>query len=175
MNLAADAPLWLVALLTLCVAAAAIEDAIRLRISNVTCVAVAILAFVAIALDGLSTGLIQNLIVFTALLAMGTLAFAAGALGGGDVKLLAALGLWVNFQGLVWLLAATFIFGGILAAVFLIIRRLTNADAEKRQGRIPYGLAIAAGAAVALGAQRPELQAAPKQQLPPIPIMPSAK
>lgn len=174
MNLAASAPLWILALLAMCVAAAAIEDAVRLRISNVTCLAVAILAFVAMALEGISIGLIQNLIVFAAVLAIGTFAFAAGVLGGGDVKLLATLGLWVNFQGLVWLLAATFILGGVLAAVFIIVRRLKNPDAEKRQGRIPYGVAIAAGAIMALGAQRPELQAAPNQPLPAIPIEHSA-
>lgn len=175
MNLAADAPLWVLALLALSVAAAAIEDAVRLRISNLTSVSVAILAFVAMAAEGLSTGLAQNFLVCAAILAIGTFAFAAGMLGGGDVKLLAALGLWVNFHGLVWLLAATFILGGVLAAAFLIFRRVKNADVEKRQGRFPYGVAIAAGAMVALGAQRPEMQPAPKQPLAAFPINRLAK
>jgi len=37
MNLAAEAPTWLLLVLALLLAAAAVEDAVRLRISNLTC------------------------------------------------------------------------------------------------------------------------------------------
>ena len=54
-------------------------------------------AVVAAVMAGPELALWQNLVVFLALLAVGTPMFAAGKLGGGDVKLLAAVGLWFSF------------------------------------------------------------------------------
>ena len=84
MNLIIGSPWWLVALLMLALGAAAVEDALRFRISNLTCGAVLGAALVAIAVHGFSPGLWQNAAVFAAILALGTLAFAAGWMGGGD-------------------------------------------------------------------------------------------
>jgi prepilin peptidase CpaA len=147
MNLVLTAPLWLLALLLLALAAAAIEDGLRLRISNLTCLAVLLLGLAAAMLHGLSAGMWQNLLVFAALLVLGTLAFSAGALGGGDVKLLAALGLWVDLRGALWLLAGVFIAGGVLALLFIAGRRILrlNARRDRSDRRIPYGIAIVAG------------------------------
>ena len=50
--------------------------------------------------------------------------FAAGKLGGGDVKLLAATGLWFDFHGALWMLICVAISGGILALVVLILRMI---------------------------------------------------
>lgn len=52
MNLIVDAPLWLSVILVLALVAAAIEDALRLRISNLTCAVVFVSAVVAAALHG---------------------------------------------------------------------------------------------------------------------------
>ena len=90
-----DCSTWLLALLAAALAAAAIEDAIRLRISNATCLVVLVAAIVAMALHGFPLALWQNLVVFLVLLVLGTLVFATGKVGGGDVELLACLGLWV--------------------------------------------------------------------------------
>jgi prepilin peptidase CpaA len=156
-NLAAGAPLWLVALLALCLVAAAVEDAVRLRISNVTCLAVLFTAVVAMALQGFPAELWQNLLVFALILAIGTPAFAAGWLGGGDVKLLAAVGLWMSLPAASWLIASVFIAGGVLAFAFIIarlLRRQTDGQSKKRQtSRIPYGLAIVVGAAFVFAMQ----------------------
>ena len=92
MNLIVGAPQWIVVLLFLALIAAAIEDALRLRISNITCAAVVILAVVAMAYHGFTLSLWQNVVVFIAILVLGTPAFAAGWFGGGDVKLFAGLG-----------------------------------------------------------------------------------
>lgn len=69
-------------------------------------------------------------------------AFYAGMMGGGDVKLAAALALWfspvmtVNF--LIWMSIG----GGVLTAVVLLLHR-----AKKKPGKpeVPYGVAIAFG------------------------------
>jgi len=148
MNLIVTAPIWLVGLLLLALLAAAIEDAIRLRISNPTCLAVFITAIVAMGMHGFPLALWQNLVVFLAILVLGTGAFSMGWLGGGDVKLLAALGLWVNFRGALLLISGTFVAGGIVALFYLAARLVSRSKitAEGKGRRIPYGLAITAGA-----------------------------
>ena len=153
MNLIVGAPIWLVGLLLVILLAAAIEDAIRLRISNPTCLAVFVSAIIAMAVHGFPFVLWQNIVVFIAILAFGTLVFGAGWLGGGDVKLLAALGLWVDFHGALLLLAGTFIVGGVLAVLYLLVRLVTRQRKADVGRRIPYGLAITAGALVAFGMQ----------------------
>jgi prepilin peptidase CpaA len=66
--------------------------------------------------------------------------FALGAMGGGDVKLIGALGLWLlpldMLRMLVWMSLA----GGALTVVMLIAHKI-----RKYEGRpeIPYGVAIA--------------------------------
>jgi prepilin peptidase CpaA len=156
MNLIAGAPFWLFALLILVLAAAAIEDAVRLRISNATCLAVAAGAILAVALQGFSPGLWQNAAVFVLILGLGTAAFSAGVLGGGDVKLLAGLGLWVDFRGAVALISVVFLAGGVLAVLYLASRAIVRAN-DMKSRRIPYGIAIAMGAVLAFALQRGDL------------------
>ena len=169
MNVVLGAPGWLIAILFLVLAAAAVEDAWRLRISNFTCLAVLILAVVAAALHGFSLGMWQNIAVLAALLALGTLAFSAGALGGGDVKLLAALGLWTDIRGAIWLIATVFIAGGLLALLFIAGRKILQrpGNRDRRKNRIPYGIAIAAGALISFTAGRVEQGRLHQPHLPP--------
>ena len=75
MKLAAEAPLWLALILALLLVAAAVEDAARLRISNITCLLILCAAFVAIAVSGPESALGQNIVVFGVLLAAGLLSF----------------------------------------------------------------------------------------------------
>lgn len=172
MNLLATAPWWLAALLVLCLAAAAIEDARWLRISNLTSVAVLVGALAAMAIAGLSLDLWQNFAVFVALLVLGTVAFGAGLMGGGDVKLFAALGLWVDLRGGFWLVTAIFLAGGVIALVYVLARRIRRRAGPRKKGQgIPYGIAIAAGAAMLVGLQRPELRTADDPALPPLKIV----
>jgi prepilin peptidase CpaA len=157
MNLIAHSPTWLAAILIAFVAAAAVEDAVRLRISNVTCLGVLLAALVAMALQGFPLALWQNAVVFVAILAVGTAVFAAGKMGGGDIKLLACLGLWMSFGAAVWFIASTLIAGGVLALGFIGARVLSGHAVENaraaRNRRIPYGLAIAAGASLVFAGQ----------------------
>ena len=78
------------------------------------------------------------------------LAFYAGMMGGGDVKLAAALALWFSLQSTIKFLVVTSLAGGVLTLGILAWHKL-----KRREGRpeIPYGVAIAVGGLVIL-AQR---------------------
>lgn len=160
MNLLASAPFWLAMILAALLVAAAAEDAIRLRISNILCLAVFAGAFVAMAVTGPETSLWQNALVFAVLLAIGTLLFGKGWMGGGDVKLMAALGLWCDFGAAVTMLTSVLLSGGVLALIILGARTLAPAGAGGRVvvlkpgGGIPYGVAIAAGGLIVLALSR---------------------
>jgi prepilin peptidase CpaA len=68
--------------------------------------------------------------------------FALGAMGGGDVKLVAAVALWLPWQAVVMLLVLMSLAGGVLTVAMVARRRL----AEGREPlEIPYGVAIAFG------------------------------
>ena len=71
-------------------------------------------------------------------------AFYAGMMGGGDVKLAAALALWFSPAATIKFLVLMSIAGGVLTLGILGWHR-----AQKREGRpeIPYGVAIAFGGA----------------------------
>ncbi|WP_395624003.1 prepilin peptidase [Sphingomonas daechungensis] len=161
MNLAALSPQWLAIVLTVLLLAAAVEDAVRLRIANIVVLLVLAGAVLAAFLTGPQLSLWQNGAVFIVLLLLGTPMFAAGKLGGGDVKLLAALGLWFDLKGALWMIVAVALAGGVLALLVLAVRSFNwSDDARKRiillrpGGGIPYGVAIAAGGLIAMGFQR---------------------
>ena len=70
------------------------------------------------------------------------LAFHLGAMGGGDVKLAAALALWFAPADTLFLIVLMSLAGGVLTVIVLLEHR-----ARKNQGRpeVPYGVAIAFG------------------------------
>ena len=69
-------------------------------------------------------------------------AFYAGMMGGGDVKLAAALALWFSPLSTVKFLVLTSLAGGVLTLAIVAWHRI-----KRREGRpeIPYGVAIAFG------------------------------
>ena len=70
-------------------------------------------------------------------------AFAIGAMGGGDVKMIGALALWlVPAQQVLVLLVIMSLAGGALTAVMLVRRRLAR---REEPIEVPYGVAIAFG------------------------------
>lgn len=143
MNLVPGAPVWLIVLFGLAMVAAAIEDAMRLRISNITSLLVLAGAIATAVIEGPSLSLWQNVAVLFAILLLGTAAFSAGWLGGGDVKLFAAAGLWFDLESAVWFVALTFFAGGIVAVGYLVTRPFRKSG---KNARVPYGIAIAIGA-----------------------------
>ena len=140
---AAFTDLLLLTLATILVAAAVI-DVRTFTISNRLNLTVALLAplyWASVALSpwpGVAVQLAGGAAVF--LLLAG--AFYAGMMGGGDVKLAAALALWFPPLGTIRFLVLMSLAGGILTLVILAWHR-----AHKREGRpeIPYGVAIAFG------------------------------
>lgn len=66
--------------------------------------------------------------------------FAMGWMGGGDVKLLAALALWLPLLAMLKLLLAMSILGGVLTLAVVAIHRFRNL---KTNPEVPYGVAIA--------------------------------
>jgi prepilin peptidase CpaA len=163
-NLIEGAPAWLVWIFAATVVAAAIEDAVRLRISNVTCALVVIEAVAAIVMSGWSVDLWQNFALFALILALGTAAFAAGLFGGGDVKLLTATGLWLDLRGGLLLLAAIFVSGGIVAIGYLATSFVRRQKTSLNSRRVPYGIAIAIGALFTIAVVRESGAAQPHSQ-----------
>ena len=70
------------------------------------------------------------------------IAFALGVMGGGDVKLVAAIALWLPAQSVLALLFIMSVAGGVLTLAMLIRHKLGR---KAGQLEIPYGVAIAFG------------------------------
>jgi prepilin peptidase CpaA len=74
--------------------------------------------------------------------ALFAVAFAMGGMGGGDVKLIAAVALWLPAQAVMALIFIMSIAGGLLTLAFFIRHRLARREEPLE---IPYGVAIAFG------------------------------
>ncbi len=68
--------------------------------------------------------------------------FAFGMMGGGDVKLIGALALWLPWTHLIQMLLIMSIAGGILTLLMMIGKKIQN-NGEPME--VPYGVAIAIG------------------------------
>ena len=141
--------------------AAAYSDLRRFEIPNAISIALVLLYPVFLLTgSGITHPVIAVAIAVAAFLIGGGL-FAAGWLGGGDVKLFAAVALWVSPAGFPDFLVGTALFGGVLALILMTKHGATLAgrfqiappvaamSALKRP--MPYGVAIAvAGIVTAL-------------------------
>ncbi len=74
--------------------------------------------------------------------------FWIGAMGGGDVKLIAALALWLPLQPFLSMLVIMAIAGGVLTLVMLLWHKRARREG---QPEVPYGVAIAFGGLWVLG------------------------
>lgn len=135
---------------------AIIADFTSLRIPNRLPLAVALL-FAAHATANPGTvdwlgGLLMALIVFV----VATVLFHFRVMGGGDVKLMAAVALWAGPQNVLEFLLITSLVGGLLALIAVTPLRFVLADAFEAvggsktvravfRGVVPYGIAIAVG------------------------------
>ncbi len=131
---------------------AAFTDLRRRQIDNWLNAGIALAAPVFWWSSGLSIwpGVAMQLGVAVAAFALFAALFAAKMMGGGDVKLLTALALWIEPTWFLRLLVVMALAGGMLTIVMCgwhIIRRHKNRIA------IPYGVAIAIGGLWVLGAQ----------------------
>ena len=74
--------------------------------------------------------------------------FAIGMMGGGDVKLLGALALWLPLDALVTLLVVMALAGGLITLATVLHHRFARKDG---QPEVPYGVAIALAGLWVLG------------------------
>ena len=154
-------------LLVVTVFLAILADAIRsdvadLRIPNRLCVALVILYPAHVVSSGLPVDWLGALLVCLLVFAAGLAAFAARWMGGGDVKLLAAIALWVGPAAVLPFLAVTALVGGGMALVMVSRVRFRFALVADEAGFIhlrdrllgrviPYGVAIAVAGWIVAG------------------------
>ncbi|KQM22971.1 peptidase [Sphingomonas sp. Leaf24] len=139
---------WLALALVLLLMAAGIEDARTREIANWKNAAIALLAplwWLANDLSGIDMAWQAG--VATGVFALFVAAYAAGQMGGGDVKLIGALALWLPPGAVLSMLLVMSLLGGALTILFL-------ADRWRRRGKdvpeIPYGIAIAVAGMLAI-------------------------
>lgn len=145
---------------------AAFEDIRHMRIRNDLCIAVAAL-FIPYAFSLPMPEVLQHLACGAILFAATAALFFFRAIGGGDAKMLAALGLWLTFTTLPLFLVAMSVAGGGLALVAILLRKsgaLTKialraprfigpeegwlASLARGETVVPYGVAIAIATAI---------------------------
>ena len=135
----------LLVLLALLLVIAAVIDVRTFTISNRLNLTVALLAPLYWWSVGLPLwpGVAIQLAVAAAVFGLFAIAFFVGMLGGGDVKLAAAISLWFSTLMTLRFLVFMSIAGGVLTLVVLARHRML-----KKPGRpeVPYGVAIAIGA-----------------------------
>lgn len=144
--------LCLVALLAILMVVAAISDLRSRTISNRLNSAIALFAIPFWLASGLAPWPdipIQfgaALAVFLVFVGM----FAVGAMGGGDVKMIGAVMLWIPLPLFMPTLTVMAVAGGILSAVMLVRIKMRPSD---KPVEVPYGVAIAAAGLWALHQQ----------------------
>ncbi len=143
------APAILLGLLVLILVSAGIEDARIREISNWKNVAIALLALPWWFAMGLSPwpDMAIQLGIAVGVFALFAAAFSFGMMGGGDVKMIAALALWFPFNQLVTLLIIMSLAGGAITLVMLIDKWVRR---RSEQPEVPYGIAIAIAALLTL-------------------------
>lgn len=108
----------------LCLAAAAIEDGWRYRISNILVIAVAVCFAAFAAAEASWSYLGWSAAAGACVLAIAAVPFAFGVFGGGDTKLIAVMALWTQFGQLPRFLLVMSAFGGVLGVIWMVRRRL---------------------------------------------------
>ncbi|WP_240883528.1 prepilin peptidase [Sphingomonas sp. SFZ2018-12] len=141
--------LILIVSLVLLLVSAGVEDARQRTIANWKNAAIALFAIAWWVANGraLWPDIALQVGVAAAVFGMFVLVFALGQMGGGDVKMIGALALWLPIEPLVWMLILMSLLGGALTAVLMLEKWL-----RKREGaiEIPYGVAIAMASLIAL-------------------------
>jgi prepilin peptidase CpaA len=146
-----DKLLWLVGLSLVIGVAASIEDLWHRKVSNAIALAAFVSGIIARGLlyrwDGVWDALLGSVIGFAVFLIF----FLMGGMGGGDIKLMAGFGAILGSKLIVVAAMMTAIVGGLMALVYLIVKRLrrigtpAGAAPPLRKEAIPYAPAITLG------------------------------
>jgi prepilin peptidase CpaA len=137
-------------------AVAVVTDLDALRIPNRLCLALAALYPAHLLASPTPVDWPGALLLAGAIFMGGLVPFAAGWVGGGDVKLMAATALWVGPASFSLFVLVTTVLGGVIAVLMLSELRFTVAQVAESAGcneirdivlgrAIPYGVAIAVG------------------------------
>lgn len=138
----------LIAALVLILLSAGIEDARRREIANWKNAAIALLAPAWWYVQGYSLGdAAWQLGIALAVFALFVGAFHFGWMGGGDVKMIGALALWLPGQGLLFMLMVMSVIGGVLTLIMMLDHWRRKAPGAVET---PYGVAIAMASMIAL-------------------------
>ena len=134
----------LVAILAAMLLVAATGDLRARIIPNWLNAAIALLAIPFWWLSGLPLWpeVVAQIAIAAGVFAVFAIAFRIGAMGGGDVKMVAALALWLPPLAVLKLLVIMSLAGGVLTVAMLVRHRLVKAGGRLE---IPYGVAIAFG------------------------------
>jgi len=130
---------------------AAFSDALRFRIPNLACLALALLFPLFVLTAPTAVPWTENLAVFAIVLGAGYVLYVKKWAGAGDIKFIAVLSLWAGPSFWGQLLFITAISGGILSlgigALTILRHRLSKAEGSPALAKtpIPYGVAIAVG------------------------------
>ena len=145
-------------------AVAVVTDVAALRIPNFVPLALALLFVPAALISSEPIDWVSHLAAAAIALGVGIGLFAWGKLGGGDVKLIAAVALWQGLRLLPAFVLLIGIAGGAAAILCLLLRwaglgrflaaRGTDLVALRAGADIPYAVAIAAAAGLLLLAPR---------------------
>ncbi|KQN29419.1 MULTISPECIES: prepilin peptidase [unclassified Sphingomonas] len=128
---------------------AGIQDARTREIANWKNAAIAMLAPLWWYANGLGLwpDMALQVGVALAVFALFLVAFHFGMMGGGDVKLIVALALWLPFPAFLSMLMVMSIAGGLVTVVMMIERSIKS---NSGQIEVPYGVAIAIAGLLAL-------------------------
>jgi prepilin peptidase CpaA len=156
--------------LGVCLVIAIVWDVAKRRIPNVVTGAVALLGVAAQLVDRGGWSMASGLAAAAISVALLYRPWTAGGIGGGDVKMAAAVAIWVGLEGMIRYALAVAAAGGVVAFfMYFSSRKSVRQDVKtnltlaalqqtlptvevRAEGRksVPYGLAIAAGAVFAL-------------------------
>lgn len=140
---------------------AGVSDVMTMRIPNGLTAVLACLFFPFAIASGMPVVMLaQHVATGFGLLSVGYVLFSMGMFGGGDAKLMAAVGLWFGFAGTLNFLVLTALAGGALALAVGIMQLSKIETAVRREtfsrflepfrADVPYGFAFAAGAILAV-------------------------
>ena len=144
--------LFITGIITVFLVAALVSDVTRFIIPNWMVGVILALYPVALYLSPTPIDWQGGLMAFGVLFVAGFAMFALKIMGGGDVKLLAACGLWVGWSNLIEYIVYVAILGGILSIFLIVTRPICARLIEPRlavprlfrpKQPVPYGVAIA--------------------------------
>lgn len=144
----------LIVALMLLLLSAGIEDARTREIADRKNIVIALLAPLWWWASGMAVwpDMLWQLAVAIGVFLLFAQAFRIGMMGGGDVKMIGAIALWLPLPSLVRMMLIMSIAGGAITLLMLVDHRLRRAGGleEARAIEVPYGVAIAIAALMIL-------------------------